>query len=392
MPRYDLTNRNKSTHKKIRSLSFVVTKDCNLRCSYCYEKHEQRETEIMDVSIAQEAITRYMEQDDGYDAIMIDFFGGEPMLGFPFIRDVVQWVDSRKWKKPHRFMIGTNGTILTHEMKEWLEQRKDRLVVGISIDGNKTAHDLCRDNSYDRLIQNLPFFTRHWPDQPAKMTISKETIPHIADSVIHLEETQVYFSANVGFEDFWGDNPEKQQLLDIYEAQLDRLVDYYAQRPELYPVSPLLTAVPEYLGLPRKGTEIKNNNPRYCGAGHEMAVVDLDGKTYSCHRFLPWVTGQPNPPQNANCQTAWAPEECAQCKLIHSCPTCAGFNWETNRDTAIRTTFHCQSFKREVLASSKLAAIRLSQKLSQVDNMSPEEKGKTKKRLEALWELMENGI
>ncbi len=380
--------------KKNRSLSLIVTQNCNLCCAYCYEKHDLRDTVTMDAGVAKEAIARCMEADDDFDGVIIDFFGGEPMLAFSLIRDIVDWFHTKKWNKEHRFMIGTNGTILDAEKKKWLLDNKGCVNVALSFDGTRTAHNLTRDNSYDIVRKNLPFFTENWPHQPSKMTICADTIPYVADSVIELEEMGLFFTANIGFEDMWGDETNKKKLLRIYQEQLSRLVDYYSERPHLYPVSPLLTAVPDYLGLSDQGDAMrkKQDIKRFCGAGHEMVVVDIDGKTYPCHRFLPWVTGKAAPSVPANCQEAWRPEGCAECKLILSCPTCAGFNWEVNKDTGIRSTYHCEVFKSEVMASARLEAIRLGQKMKDLDSMPDDEKRRLKLRLEAVWQLAENEI
>ncbi|MCP4220870.1 MAG: hypothetical protein GY765_39950 [bacterium] len=166
------------------------------------------------------------------------------------------------------------------------------------------------------------------------MTVVGDTIPYLADSVIQLEEMGLNFSANIVFEDFRGDEENKKHLLQVYEDQLARLVEYYLQRPELSPFSPMLTSVPEYLGLPethRKAVD-ENDCVRFCGAGHEMVTVDTDGQEYPCHRFLPWVCNRPAPNLPINTQKSWRPESCEACKLLPSCPTCAGYNWEENQD------------------------------------------------------------
>ena len=211
---------------------------------------------------------------------------------------------------------------------------------------------------------------------------------------MELEEIGMNFTANIAFEDFWGDSKNKKKLLNIYKEQLALLVDYYAERPFLFPVTPMLTAVPGYLGIPEYDKSIQEENDciRFCGAGHEMVTVDVDGSIYPCHRFLPWVTEWPAPETPTNRQKVWEPEECAKCKLINSCPTCAGFNWEINRNTGHRTTYHCEAYKLEILASCRLEAKRLTQRFSELDNLSLEEKKQIKRRVEALWNLIEDGI
>ena len=87
------------------------------------------------------------------------------------------------------------------------------------------------------------------------------------------------------------------------------------------------------------------------------------------------------------------PEECANCKIIHSCPTCAGFNWEVNGDTGIRSTYHCEAHKLEVLAAAQIAAERLNKMpISDIDSLKKEERVLLKQRIRALFDLIEEGI
>ncbi len=75
------------------------------------------------------------------------------------------------------------------------------------------------------------------------------------------------------------------------------------------------------------------------------------------------------------------------------CPTCAGFNWETNGDTAYRTTFHCEAFKLEVLASAKLQALRLGDLIaSKTKKITMEEARIAKARIKAILELTKEGL
>jgi len=252
MPLKNSKDGNNNRLGKTLTVSLTVTSNCNLNCKYCYEKHSLRNKEVMDISVARESITYYMEK-DGPEVIEFDFFGGEPLLGFDFIREVVDWFHTQTWNKKHIFFISTNGTILTDEIHDWLFKNRGCVQVGLSLDGCKTAHDLCRSNSYDRVMENLPFFRKYWPHQPVKMTVCSDTIPYLAESVIQMEEMGIFFTANLAFENHWVDEENKKKLLDMYEEQLSILVDYYEKHPHFYPVSPILTAVPDYLGVPSYG-------------------------------------------------------------------------------------------------------------------------------------------
>lgn len=381
--------------KKRLSLSLMVTRNCNLKCSYCYENQIERGKEQMSFEVAKDAITYYMERDDGHNRVSIEFFGGEPLLAFPLIKQTFEWFHSRSWKKDAYFGIQTNGTLLTQEMKEWLEKNRKRITVGFSIDGCKEAHDLNRGNSYDAVHSNIPFFTKQWAHQPAKVTINDTTIPYISESIIHLEKMGLNFNGGLVLENIWGEGMKRKELLEKYEEQLAILVDFYAEHPELDPPSPLFTILPEYIGLPKSEIEqLKKESTRFCGAGHEMVTVDVDGKSYPCHRFLPMCTGRPAPEESTvNKQTSWTPDKCSACDLSLSCPTCVGFNYKENGETGTRTTYHCEAFKIGILASSKLEAIRFNQMDEEEFNGLPlEEKAQRMRRLDAVINIIENGI
>lgn len=377
-----------------RAVTLTVTEDCNLRCRYCYEPNKT--PRYMSQETAREAITHFMETEEEFDSIEFDFFGGEPLLAFDLIRDTVDWFHhSREWPKKHLFFICTNGTILTDEMKTWLVQNKDCVHVGYSLDGNRIAHNLNRSNSYDQVMQNVAFFTEHWPLQPAKMTISAETIPYVADSIIELEEMGIPFSANLVFEDVWGSPEQKEALLDIYAQQLDRLVEYYVNHPELYPARIVDVKMEMASKEMRERDQQQGRSKdceRWCGAGHEMVVVEVDGSRSPCHRFSPWITGMAAPTQ-VNRQTNWKPDECAQCKFLSLCPICAGYNWQVNGDSGIRTTYHCEAFKLEMQASAKLQALRLlKQQPADLSSLPPDEAYKLKCRIDGILEMAAEGI
>lgn len=394
MPKYSPKNFEPSgENAKYRTVSLVLTNDCNLKCSYCYEKHDLRDSAIMDIETGREAVSRYLDMDDDFQTVVIDFFGGEPLLAFPQIKEIFTWVKKQEWEKNIQFTVSTNGTLLDDEMKRWFTENRDHISVGLSIDGNREAHNINRDNSFDLIYPHLDFFKTNWPYQPAKMTVSAETIPHVADSIIELEKMGLYFTANIPFENIWGDENNKKRLLEIYKAQLARLVDFYVENVDLYPVYPMLGILPVYLGIPGENSIPKSDCVRYCGAGHEMIVIDINGKEYPCHRFLPWTTGKESPNEPVNRQTSWLPEKCNNCNIVKSCPTCAGYNWEINNNTGCRSTFHCDSHKLEVMAAAKITALRLRKiPMSSLEKLTDEERIIVNDNLRTILELAENDV
>lgn len=376
------------------SLSLIVTNNCNLNCTYCYENNVERKEDQMDFAVAKEAIEYYLSRDDGHENVAVEFFGGEPLLAFPLIREITEWFYSKAWKKHAFFSLVTNGTILPSEMKDWLAKYSKDFTVAFTIDGCKKAHDLNRCNSYDSVYSNLPFFKKYWPYQPTKMTINDKTIPYISESVIHLEELEIDFNGGIVLEDIWGDPGNKKELLKVYEDQLAILIDFYDKRPHLNAPAPLFPVFPEFLGNPgAEPDEPPPEHSRFCGAGHEMVTIDVDGSIHACHRFLPICTGRPAAEQPVNWQTEWKPAKCAKCKFIYSCPTCAGFNYEMNGDSGVRTTFHCEAFKLGLLATCKLEALKIEKmKRTEFEKLPEQEKDKYRRRLAVILDIIENGL
>jgi radical SAM protein with 4Fe4S-binding SPASM domain len=371
-------------NKKHQIVTLILTRNCNLRCRYCYENHKSKDN--MDFKTATGIITHYMEIDNGIENVEVHFFGGEPMLCFSLIKEIVEWFHSNSWEKKCFFFIPTNGTILTPEMKSWFLENRESVIVGFSLDGNRVAHNLSRDNSYDLILPNIPFFQENWPMQPAKMTICAETIPYVAESIIELENMGLNFTANVVFEDIWGSDEKKTKLLNQYQEQLRLLVEFYTQNSNLEPVRPIFGHKIEYYdySIPTP----TNDCVRFCGAGHEHMTVDVDGNMYPCQRFIPWITDRPTPKHPQNRQKEWEPQKCNKCKLLSICPTCVGFNYTMNGDSKIRTTFHCEVIKMEFIASAQLQAIRFGQRqLTELTELSAKEAIVEKKRIDSILTL-----
>lgn len=339
-----------STNKEIEfNLTLLVTEDCNLRCRYCFEKNK-RPTR-MSFGVAKRTIDKYLMREEGPASVSIDFCGGEPLLEFELIKKVFEYtITSGPWKKKYRFSLGTNGTIMTEEMKEWFIKHSC-FQMSISLDGTKEVHDYNRSGSYNALMKNIDFFRQY--DQTVKMTISSFTIPRLADCIIHIHELGMKPEANVVFEDVWGNTEEKRKLLEIYAKELDKLVKFYLQNPELT-VPRLLS---HRIGILISGMEY-GLEEKFCGSGKYMCAVMPNGEKYPCHRFTPLSLKTPIHKIDPD-KKIFGPKKCIECGIRRLCHSCLGANYEINGSIDIRTTSHCEFFKLEVLASAKLAAKRL---------------------------------
>jgi sulfatase maturation enzyme AslB (radical SAM superfamily) len=337
-----------------QTVMLVVTEKCNLNCAYCYEKEKAQR--IMPVEMIQEIISRHMTEGE-FSSVSFDFFGGEAMLEFETIQTVVEWFHAQRWNKKHRFTISTNGTLFTEENKVWLAANRSCLTPMVSFDGTKEAHDLNRSQSYDRVVQHLPFLREYWPQQPVRITANAQAIPHIAAGVRNIHSFGLVAEVAIVLDDVWGSPEELQRSLDEYETQLAELIDYFEANPELL--------VPVILSRQVQGL-LSDHTPEkaFCGAGKYMVCYTPDGSAYPCHRFTPLCSSRPSALPTAKIPSP-AESPCPTCPVVAICPTCQGNNWEANANTSLRTTFHCEFFKREAVASAKLALRRIEKHIAQ---------------------------
>lgn len=161
--------------------------------------------------------------------------------------------------------------------------------------------------------------------------------------------------------------------------------------PDLIPAM-IVNRPIEYIAQPQDVTS-EVRGVRFCEAGHETIMFDVDGNAYPCHRFSPWVTQRPAPLGPVNNQTYWEPKSCNECRLVALCPTCVGFNWQESGNPALRSTHHCEAFKLEVLASAQVQAGRmLCQDSLTLGNLSAEEIRLRMRRLDTVLSLVAQGI
>ena len=86
----------------------LVTNACNLNCVYCYESHKSNK--YMTLEVAQRAIQNAFEK-EGFDYVSVQFMGGEPLLGFPLIKEISEWM----WETSNPQPIGFRGILLVKD-------------------------------------------------------------------------------------------------------------------------------------------------------------------------------------------------------------------------------------------------------------------------------------
>lgn len=334
---------------KNKYLTLVLTHQCNLRCTYCYEKH--KDNNVMSFDTAKEILSKEMTAADGSENVEIDMFGGEPLLEFELIKDIVEWSKLQNWQKKYIFFIVTNGVPLNSEMKEWLRMNKEYIQAGLSLDGTKRMHDINRCNSFDKI--DINFFRDTYPEQPIKMTISKETLPMLAEGVIFCHELGFEIACNLAYGIDWSEKENEK----ILEEQLMLLIEYYLANPTLKQCALL------DIGRLINVSQADSLNYRVCGAGWTTKAYDYDGVNYACQHFLPLSVGETKAKESLKIEfhgkeiaDSMMNEDCLNCCLRNVCMTCYGANYAATGNIFEHDKNMCKLFKIQFKAMAYFVA------------------------------------
>lgn len=128
---------------QVKALCLYVTHHCNLACRYCYAGAGRPETagKLMSARVARRAVDLLIDGSGSRRHVEIDFFGGEPLLNFPVVRDTVRYARGRAEAagKQVGFTVTTNGLLLAPEVRRFLLENEVNVV--LSLDGRPEVHD-----------------------------------------------------------------------------------------------------------------------------------------------------------------------------------------------------------------------------------------------------------
>ena len=366
-----------------KNITFIVTKDCQLACKYCYLVGKNAK-ERLPWEVAKKAIDYILkyETDFPQESVTWDFIGGEPFLEIDLIDKICDYIKAEMFRLNHhwfnsfRFSFSTNGINYDSEkVQRFIQKNRNHLSIGITIDGTREKHDLNRiwktkdgfspkpeeeKGSYDDVVRNIPLWLKQFPNAGTKVTISSADIKYIKDSVLHLYSLGIHeVHINVVFEDVWKEGDDKrfeEQLIQLADAIIDG--EYYTD----YTCS----FFSEHLGKPMD-KKLQNNN--WCGAGR-MLAVDAAGNFYPCTRFAQyslrdkqaWIIGNVHDGIDKNKlrpfltldRCTQSNQECIDCEVAEGCAWCQGENYDAaETPTAFqRSTAICKMHKARVRANN----------------------------------------
>lgn len=343
-----------------RSCMLMITHACNLNCTYCYEKYKSNKT--MSFELAKELILKeckVVQDDPRFHELEIDLMGGEPMMNFDLIKQLVEWTAENPLPVPWMFFVTTNGTLFDDKRKEWFYKYRNFITVGASYDGTPDMQKKNRDTSKDDI--DMKFFHDTWPHQGFHMTISQETLPYLADGILEIQKKGYRLEAALAQGVSW-----TEKDAEIYYHQLEKLAEAYLADPSLIPIN-LLTW---QLNVKNSQEASKEKQRKWCGSGTHMLTYDVDGKAYGCHLFTPVVLGEQAKECQCidwTCSEAIEDEFCENCVLKFSCPTCAGFNYRFRNSIGQRDHRWCKMILAEKLVACKFQIKILTARRTSLD-------------------------
>ena len=359
-----------------KHITFIVTKDCQLACKYCYLVGKN-EKERMSWSVAKAAIDYILDRENdpnfAYESVAWEFIGGEPFLEIDLIDKICDYIKTEMYRRNHhwfnsyRFSFSTNGINYNSEkVQNFIAKNKDHLSIGITIDGTERKHDLNRvyknseRGSYKDVVRNIPLWMEQFPNAGTKVTISSADIPYICESVLHLYDLGIHVvNINCVFEDVWKEGDDalfEEQLMKLADAIIDN--DLYSNFT--------CSFFWEKMGKPLD-CELQNGN--WCGAG-KMLSIDAAGNFYPCTRFAQfslrdkeaWIIGNVQDGIDQNKlrpfltldRCTQSTPECANCEVAEGCAWCQGENFDAAQTHTIfeRSMAICKMHKARVHANN----------------------------------------
>ena len=274
----------------VKALCLHIAHDCNLACRYCFagegEYHGRRA--LMSFDVGKKALDFLVEHSGNRVNLEVDFFGGEPLMNWQVVKDLVAY--GRSLEKPRgkkfRFTLTTNGVLLDDEVLEFANREMDNIV--LSIDGRKEVHDRMRpfrggQGSYDSVV---PKFIKTAESRGQKKYYVRGTYTHdnldFSQDVLHL--------ADLGFQQI-SVEPVVAEASDPYaitEADLPALKEEYDKL-----AMEMTRRRREGRGfnffhfmIDLEGGPCVAKRLSGCGSGTEYLAVTPWGDLYPCHQFV----------------------------------------------------------------------------------------------------------
>jgi len=281
----------------VKAICLHVAHDCNLRCEYCFAGTGAfgGNRELMDLETGKRAIDFVLEASGHRSHCEVDFFGGEPLLNFSVVKELVHYgkTAAAELGKSIKFTLTTNAVLLNEEVQNFLEA--EDISVVLSLDGRPEVHDRMRPyangrGSYDKVVPAIQKFVQKHP----------ESSPYAIGTYYYVRGTYTHFNLDfdrdvahmldlgierislepvvASAEEPYAFQPEDIEVIkESYDRLGEEIVRRRAQGEE-FSFFHFNTAFEQGPCLPKRLSG--------CGAGHEYVAISPEGDIYPCHQFV----------------------------------------------------------------------------------------------------------
>ena len=274
----------------VKALCLHIAHDCNLACKYCFaeegEYHGRRA--LMSFEVGKKALDFLIANSGNRRNLEVDFFGGEPLLNWDVVKQLVEYGRSREEEcnKNFRFTLTTNGVLLNDEIMEFCNKEMSNVV--LSLDGRQEVNDKMRPfrsgkGSYDLIVPKFQKFadSRNQNNYYVRGTFTRDNLDFSKD-VLHFADLgfkQMSVEPVVGSED---------EPYAIREEDLPKIMEEYDKLAVAY-----INRKKEGRGFNffhfmidlEQGPCVAKRLTG-CGSGTEYLAVTPWGDFYPCHQFV----------------------------------------------------------------------------------------------------------
>lgn len=357
----------------VKALCLHVAHTCNLNCEYCFasQGNYHGDRAVMSLEVGKRALDFLIENSGTRKNLEVDFFGGEPLMNFETVKEMVAYARSieKEKGKNFRFTLTTNGLLIDDDVIDFANKEMSNVV--LSLDGRKEIHDRYRvdyagNGSFDRIV---PKFQKLVKARGGKNYYMRGTFTHAnPDFLKDIEEMLSLGFTELSMEPVVCASGDKNELtlddLPIVMEQYEKLAELMLKKDKEGKPFTFYHYMIDLTGGPCIYKRISG-----CGSGTEYMAVTPWGDLYPCHQFVGeekfklgdiWngVTNRAVQNEFMSCNV-YAHKECEDCwaRLYCSGGCAANAYHSTGKVTGVYK-YGCELFKKRMECAITVAVAR----------------------------------
>ena len=357
----------------VKALCLHIAHTCNLNCSYCFASQGKYHGEraLMSYEVGKRALDFLIENSGTRRNLEVDFFGGEPLMNFDVVKQLVAYARSieKEKNKNFRFTLTTNGVLVDDDVIEFSNREMSNVV--LSLDGRKEVHDRYRvdyagNSSWEKIV---PKFQKFVNARGGKNYYMRGTFTHANPDFLEDIKTML----DLGFSELSmepvvaaSDDPAALTEADkpVVMKQYEDLAKLMLERDKEGKSFTFYHYMIDLKGGPCIYKRISG-----CGSGTEYMAVTPWGDLYPCHQFVGdekfklgdiWsgVNNKKIQDEFASCNV-YAREECRDCwARLYCSGGCAANAYHATGSVKGVYKYGCDLFKKRMECAIAVAVER----------------------------------